>query len=81
VNEAYTHALAASTKGQLEKPGQTFLYLAYLGYELGKLEEAARWSDQAAQQGDVKSSELAPIQRAINDALKEREALLAPSKA
>jgi hypothetical protein len=81
VNEAYTHALAASTKGQLEKPGQTFLYLAYLGYELGKLEEAARWSEQAAQQGDLKPTELAPIQRAINDALKEREALLAPSKA
>jgi hypothetical protein len=81
VGDAYTHALAASTKGQLEKPGQTFLYLAYLGYELGKLEEAARWTDQAAQHTDVKSSDLAPIQRAITDAIKEREALLAPSKA
>lgn len=81
VNDAYTHALAASNKGQLEKPGQTFLYLAYLGYELGKLDEAARWSDQAAQHADVKSSDLAPIKRAITDALKEREALLAPSKA
>jgi hypothetical protein len=81
VNDAYTHALAASNKGQLEKPGQTFLYLAYLGYELGKLDEAVRWTDQAAQHADVKSSDLAPIKRAITDALKEREALLAPSKA
>lgn len=81
VDDAYTHSLNASNKGQLDKPGQTFLYLAYLGYELGKLEDAARWTDQAAQHNDVKSSELAPIKRAITDALKEREANLAPSKA
>ncbi len=81
VADAYTHSLKASDKGQLDKPGQTYLYLAYLGYELGKLEEADRWTDQASQQADVTAKDIAPIKRAITDALKEREALLAPSKA
>jgi tetratricopeptide (TPR) repeat protein len=81
VEEAYQRALTASRKGRLEKPGQTLLYLAYLGYELGKLEEAARWTEEAVQHADVKSSEIAPIKRAITDALKERESLTAPSKA
>ncbi len=81
VADAYTHTLKASDKGQLDKPGQTYLYLAYLGYELGKLEEAARWTEQASQQADIKPTDIAPIKRAITDALKEREELLAPSKA
>jgi Tfp pilus assembly protein PilF len=81
VADAYTHSLKASDKGQLDKPGQTYLYLAYLGYELGKLDEASRWTEQASQQADVKPTDIAPIKRAITDALKEREELLAPSKA
>ena len=49
--------------------------------KIGRAGRTLRWTDQAAQHDDVKSSDLAPIKRAITDALKEREANLAPSKA
>lgn len=75
VAEARHHAQVAADKGNLEKPGQTFLYLAYLSYELGELETAARWLDRAADQSDVKPAEIAPIRRAVSDAMKERAAL------
>jgi Tfp pilus assembly protein PilF len=81
VDEAYTHSVQAATKGQLEKPGQAFLYLAYLGYELKKLEEASRWVEQASTFADVKPADLAQIKSAINAAIKEREALATPTKA
>lgn len=70
--DAYRHAQAAVEKGQLDKPGQTLLYLGYLSYELGRLDDATRWLDRAAGQADVKATELAPLRRAVSDALKER---------
>ena len=81
VEEAYTHSLSAATKGQLEKPGQAYLYLAYLGYELKKFEDALKWVEQAEAQKDIKPSDIAQIKSAITNAVKEREALLAPTKA
>lgn len=81
VEDAYRHSINATTKGQLEKPGAAYLYLAYLGYELKKLEDASRWVEKAASFADVKPADIAQIKNAINAALKEREALAAPTKA
>lgn len=81
VEDAYNHSVTATTKGQLDKPGQAYLYLAYLGYELKRLEDASRWVEQASTHTDVKPADLAQIKNAISAAIKEREALATPSKA
>ena len=81
IDEAYRHSLNAATKGQLEKPGQAYLYVAYLGYELKKFEDALKWIEQAEKQPDIKPADIAQIKNAITNAVKEREALLAPTKA
>jgi len=82
VEDAYKHSIEATTKGQLDKPGQAYLYLAYLGYELKKLEDASRWVEKAATFADVKPADITQIKNAITAAIKEREAAIAaPTKA
>lgn len=76
VAEAYARGQSALQKGSLEKPGQVSLYLAFLAYELQRYDEAARHVAAARQAGDVAPSSLDPLDRAISDALKARQAAL-----
>ena len=75
VDDAYARARSASGKPGLSKPGSARLYLAFLAYELQRIEEAQTWIDQARAVGDVPAASLDPLARAIADALKTREAL------
>ena len=75
VEDAYARARSAVTKPGLAKPGQTRLYLAFLAYELQRHDEAKTWIDEARASGEVPSSSLDPLSRAVTDALKAREAL------
>ncbi len=72
VEDAYARARSASAKPGLGKPGQTRLYLAFLAYELQRLDEAQVWIDQARASGEVPAASLDPLARAIADARKAR---------
>jgi tetratricopeptide (TPR) repeat protein len=71
VRPAYERAQSALGKG-LDKPGPAQSYLAYLAYELQLYPEAQRWIDQARASGGVEDSQLAPLSKAITDALAQR---------
>ena len=72
--EAYAHLEMAVAKGNLDKPGQTCVFLAYLAYELRRFDDAAKWAGAAAGKTDVKNEDLARLTRAIKDAITERDA-------
>lgn len=72
--KACSHLESAVAKGHLEKPAQVYLFLAYVGYELKRFDQASRWAKAAEDQPDVKKEDLARLSRAINDAIKERNA-------
>lgn len=72
---AYARASSAVGKAGLPKPGQTRLYLAFLAYELRRIDEARTWLDQARATGEVPAASLDPLDRAIAEAAKIREAL------
>ena len=71
--DAYEHLKAAATKGNLDKPGQAYVFLAYVAYELRRFDDAAKWAAGAADKPDVKKEDLARLNRAIKDAVKDRE--------
>ena len=74
--EAYAHLESAVAKGNLDKPGQTRVFLATVAYELKRFDAAAKWARDAADQPDVKKEDLARINRAITDAGNERTTTL-----
>ncbi len=74
VTEAYGRGQAAVAKGTLEKPGQAKVYLAYLAYELQRYDEALKWVADARAAGDVPASTLDPLNTAITEAIRSREA-------
>lgn len=73
--DAYARAEAAVAKPGLAKPGQARLYLAFIGYELQRYDEAQKWVDAARAGGDVPAASLDPIAKAVAEAIKAREAL------
>ncbi|WP_148218101.1 tetratricopeptide repeat protein [Opitutus terrae] len=74
-NEAYKHIKDALVKGNLDKPGGAYGFLAYVAWELGKLEEALAAADKALTFPDAqKDTQLPRLKNAIQDALREREA-------
>lgn len=73
--DAYTHLERAVTKGNLKKPGATYLFLGFAAYELQKYEDASKWASLALKQPDVKVEDANRLSKAANEALKEREAL------
>ncbi|MBW8782653.1 MAG: hypothetical protein JF599_12325 [Verrucomicrobia bacterium] len=73
--EAYAHLETAITKGNLDKPGPAFVFIAFVAFELKRLDDAARWADAATDKPDVKKEDLARLKRAIKEAIREREAL------
>jgi tetratricopeptide (TPR) repeat protein len=70
---ALPHAQAAVAKGNLDKPHQVYLLLAYLGYELKKFDIAMEAAKKAAEfpEGAKDGKNMV---RAIEDILKDREA-------
>jgi predicted Zn-dependent protease len=73
--EAYSRGRSALAKPGLDKPGQTRLYLAFLAYELQRYDEAARWIAEARAGGDVPAASIDPLDRAVTEAIAQREAL------
>lgn len=73
--EAYERIAAGLAKGGVDKPGQSKLFIAYLACELHRYEDAARWIVEAGRHDDVKPGDLARLDRAVRDALKERAEL------
>lgn len=71
---AYKHLKAAIELGGLEKPGGAYVFIAYIGYELRRFEEARDYLEEAAKQPDAKQDDVDRLKRAVNDAIKEREA-------
>jgi tetratricopeptide (TPR) repeat protein len=74
---AYRYLELAIGKGGIEKPGQAKLFTAYVACELQRYEDAARWLEGAGRHDDVKQDDLARLDRAVRDALRERAALRA----
>ncbi len=72
---AYRHLEAAAKKSGVDKPGQAQLFAAYVACELHRYEDAARWIESAARHDDAKKDDLARLDRAVRDALRERAAL------
>jgi len=73
LNESYTYASQAITH-KLDKPWQALTFLAYICYELKKLPEALEAINATAQYPEgAKDAER--LKKAIEDAIKEREAL------
>ncbi|MDR1012116.1 MAG: hypothetical protein LBM04_13495, partial [Opitutaceae bacterium] len=70
--ETHAHLRAAVERGRLAHPGQTWLFLAYVAYELGACEEAARHAETAAMHPDTPKEDLARLSQAIQDALAKK---------
>ncbi len=63
--DAYRHALAAIEKGNLDQPGVARTYLAWLAFELGRPDDAARHLDDAATFADARPEDLARLRAAL----------------
>lgn len=75
LEDAYKHAKSAVTKN-LEKPWQAQTFLAYVAFELRRLDEGLAAINEAMKSPEgAKDAER--LKRAIEDAIKEREALKA----
>ncbi|HEY9250155.1 MAG TPA: hypothetical protein VIO38_13530, partial [Rariglobus sp.] len=70
--EAYDHLVRAVSKDNLERPGQTHLFLAYVAFELQRYEAAAKWIEAGAAFPDAKPDDLERLRRAVADKLRER---------
>lgn len=79
--DAYRLLQSAIDKGQLERPGAVHGFLAYICWELGKLNEAIEAIDKALGFPDAqRDTQLPSLKRAVEDALREREAATAGAK-
>jgi hypothetical protein len=74
--DAYTYCKLAADTGHLDKPWVVFNTLAYLSFELGKIDEAKSAIDQAISlRGKEPDRQSAGLRNAIEDAIKERDAM------
>ena len=73
--EAYSRGRSALAKPGLDKPGEARLFLAFLAYELQRYDDAARWITEARAGGDVPATSIDPLDRAIAEAIAQRESL------
>jgi tetratricopeptide (TPR) repeat protein len=72
-DDALPHAQAAIAKGDLAKPSQAYIFLAYIAYELKKYDVALTAAKKAAEYPEG-AKDGKNMVRAIDDILKEREA-------
>jgi tetratricopeptide (TPR) repeat protein len=77
--EAFNHAQIATEKGGLSKAQQTYMFLAYTAYEVGKFDEAKVAIDQAIHLMSKPDHQALGLQSAIEEAIKERDAKKAPA--
>ncbi len=74
--EAYSYYSKAVAKGGLEKPHSAYMFLAYTAFELEKYEEALAAINKTIGSPDGQKDSQAPrLKQAIEDAVKEREAM------
>lgn len=79
--DAYRLLQSAIDKGQLERPGAVHGFLAYICWELGKLNEAVAAIDKALSFPDAqRDTQLPSLKRAVEDAIREREAAISGAK-
>ncbi len=71
--EAYSHAKKALEKGGVDNVGATQMFVAYMGYELKKYDEALPFAKAAKDAGAANADRL---YEAIDNAIKERQAAL-----
>lgn len=67
---ARTHLQRAIEKGNLDNPGQTCLFLAFLDYDAEQFDAATAWLKQARQHPDASAVEIERLEGAIADAQK-----------
>jgi len=73
--EAYRHLKLAVEKGSLEKPASAYGFLAYLCYELGKLEESLDCIKTALSLPDAPTDgQLNRLRQAVEEGIRDREA-------
>ena len=74
--EAYSYYSKAVAKGGLDKPHSAYMFLAYTAFELEKFDEALAAINKTIASADGQKDAQAPrLKQAIEDAVKEREAL------
>jgi len=74
--EAYSYYSKAVAKGGLEKPHSAYMFLAYTAFELEKFDEALAAINKTIASPDGQKDAQAPrLKQAIEDAVKEREAM------
>lgn len=74
--EAYFYYSKAVAKGGLDKPHSAYMFLAYTAFELEKFDEALAAINKTIASADGQKDAQAPrLKQAIEDAVKEREAL------
>ena len=71
--EALKHAEMALEKGHLTKPEQTYVFAAYIAYELGKFDEAKEAIEHAVNLMKKPDHQAIGLKTAIEEAIKERE--------
>lgn len=79
VEDAYRYLGLATAKGNLDKPGSTYAFMAYLAFDLKRFDEALAAADKALTMPDAKGDKQLPqLRQAIEQAIKDRAARLAP---
>jgi len=71
--KAYTHCVEALERGHVAKPQQTYIFLAYMAYELGKFDEAKVAVDKAIELMAKPDHQALGLRGAIEEAIKERD--------
>lgn len=71
--EAYDHGKKALAKGGLDNVGSAQMFVAYMGFELKKYDEALPFAKEAK---DAGANNAARLYEAIENAIKERQAAL-----
>lgn len=72
---ALPHAQAAVAKGNLTKPHQTYMFLAYIAFELKKFDIALNAAKKAAESPEgAKDPQTQTMIKAIEETIKDREA-------
>ncbi len=73
--ESFKYLQSATSKGHLDKPGAVYNFLAYVCWELNKLQEALEAADKALTYPDMKKDpQLPKLRKAIEEQIKERDA-------
>jgi tetratricopeptide (TPR) repeat protein len=78
--EAFHYAKMGMDTGGLAKPQQTYMFLAYVAYELGNLDDAKAAIDKAVELlGPKPDHQATSLRGAIEEAIKERDAKKGPA--